>query len=100
MTLIFSLALMLRRRERHAEHRLDQRGQPRLALAQRRERGASVAVERHAQAVEQRARPLGDVEAGAPAAQPLEQRRQLQQRVVAEMPGIEAWPGGAVGGHA
>ena len=54
ITLIFSLAQMLRRGERHAEHRLDEHGQERVALAQRVERRGRIAVERDAERLEQR----------------------------------------------
>ena len=50
-----------RRRERDAEHRLDDHREDRVALAQRVERRRRVAVEREAERGQQRARRLGDV---------------------------------------
>ena len=94
MTLIFSLALMHRRRQRHAEHRLDQRGQPRVAPAQRLERGASAASESSPMPRPSSSSlgPSVTSKPARPARMRVEQRRELQQRVVADARACEAWP--------
>ena len=71
-----------------------------VALAQALQRGGRVAVDRDAEALEQRARPVGDVEAPAGGrAIALQQRRHLQQRVVADLRD-RGVPGDAVGASA
>ena len=84
MTLIFSDACDLRRGERDAERRLDDEGERGVALAQALERGGRVAVGGSPSAVEQRARLVGEVE-GRLLAHALDERRELEQRVVADL---------------
>ena len=74
-----------RRRERHAEHRLDDDRQDRVALAQRVEHGRRIAVEGKAELGQQRARRLGDVVGRLALAHRLQEGDHLQQRVVAHL---------------
>jgi hypothetical protein len=76
-----------RRRERHAEHRLDEHGEDGVALAQRVEDGRGVAVEREAELGQQRPRRLGDVVGRLALAHRLQEGDHLQQRVLARLRG-------------
>ena len=77
--------LDLRRRERHAQQRLDEQREPWIALAQPLQRGRGIAVGLQAEPLQQRTRPLGEVVAGLRGAHRRQQRRHLQQRVVADL---------------
>ena len=66
------------------EHRLDEARQHRVALAQPVEGGGGIAVAVELEGRQELPRRVGDVEAGAALGHRLQERRHLQQRVVAD----------------
>ena len=85
-----------RRRERDAQHRLDQRGKLGRAVRELRQRPRRIGLDLDAEGLEQRTSRGRDVPAGVGRGQRGEQRRQLRQRVV-EHRRRRCVPGDAIG---
>ena len=93
MTLIFSEAWILRRRERDAEHRLDEHAEAAGPCSQALRAPRRIAVDRpEAEPLEQRARAVGEVEAGLASRPSRCSSGASFSSALSPIFGIDAWP--------